>query len=592
MKKFTIFNFQFSIILFLFFILYSLFFIPTAKAVVDPLSVPNNRFGIHIITASKDEASPAADLVNNKGDWGYITVVIERKDRNKDKWQEFFNDLRRRHLIPIVRLATEPSGALWKRPDPDEAQKWADFLDSLNWPTKNRYVIVYNEPNHGQEWEGEVDAKGYAKILNQTIDALKAKNEDFFVLNAGLDASAPQKLPNYQDEVTFLEEMNQEVPGIFDKLDGWVSHSYPNPEFSGSPDASGRGTIRTWLWETQQLRSLGVKKTLPVFITETGWKHAEGLSYDKRYPKAEVLDDYYHKAFSEAWNISRIVAVTPFLLNYQEYPFDHFSFKTPDSEREPHQHLAGTDSGFGTPTPIFYPQYDVLKEMPKVFGRPTQIVSAQLQKGEVYSSIVAGETYSISITFKNTGQSIWNDSERIKLVALTSGKELGIADSEIPAGIKIEPGEEYTFQTQIKAPQKGSYNVKLNLFSGDKEFQSKPISFNTEVKLPVILQILANLQWKDNFAGDYILSTSGVIGDLSQKITLDQNGQSPEIEARHLLPDYAFDFTLEKAFYHPVTIHKVVKPGLNTLDFGTLEPALLEAITQPKQLWQLLPFSK
>src|SRR3989339_833535 len=60
-------------------------------AIVDPLAVPNNRFGIHIIGATPDESSPAANLVNTNGDWGYVTFLIESKDRNHEKWQEFFN---------------------------------------------------------------------------------------------------------------------------------------------------------------------------------------------------------------------------------------------------------------------------------------------------------------------------------------------------------------------------------------------------------------------------------------------------------------------------------------------------------------------
>ncbi|MCR4305966.1 MAG: hypothetical protein NUV73_02695, partial [Candidatus Daviesbacteria bacterium] len=247
-KKCTIYNVQFKIILLLFwfYILHFTFYIPTAYAVVDPLSVPNNKFGIHIIQATPDESSPAASLVNGSGDWGYVTVLVESNDRNHDKWQEFFNDLRRRHLIPLVRLATQPqNGGFWKRPYEGEEIAWADFLDRLNWPTKNRYVTIYNEPNHGAEWGNSVDAKDYAKVLDRTITALKSKNSDFFVLNAGFDASAPPRAPKYEDQVTFMQLMEEAVPGIFEKLDGWVSHSYPNPEFAGSPDAVGRGTIRT-----------------------------------------------------------------------------------------------------------------------------------------------------------------------------------------------------------------------------------------------------------------------------------------------------------------------------------------------------------
>ncbi len=105
---------------FFLFVSCSLFLATSALAVTNPLSVPNNKYGIHIISATRDEASEAARLVNNNGDWGYITVLAESGDRNEGKWQEFFNELRRRHLIPLVRLATKPDKGNWERPYPGE----------------------------------------------------------------------------------------------------------------------------------------------------------------------------------------------------------------------------------------------------------------------------------------------------------------------------------------------------------------------------------------------------------------------------------------------------------------------------------------
>lgn len=541
-------------------------------AIVDPLAVPNNKLGIHIITASKDEASPAAQLVNSGGDWGYITVLIESKDRNQNKWQEFFDTLRKWHLIPLVRLATQPDGNFWIRPDETDAQTWADFLDSLNWPAKNRYVVVYNEPNHAQEWGNQVDAKLYAEILDKTITALKNKNRDFFVLNAGFDASSPSEPPAYQDELIFLKQMEEAVPGIFNKLDGWVSHSYPNPGFAGSPDALGKGTVGTWAWELSALGSLGVTKNLPVFITETGWKHAEGLKFEPYLPSAQTVADYYLESFRNVWSNSQIVAVTPFLLNYQEYPFDHFSFKKI------------SDSSF-------YPQYKVLADMPKVSGKPVQEIRAKLSKGEIFSSVVAGETYQIGLTFENTGQSIWGE-DSVKLSALQGGRELGIGEIEIPKGVKVEPKQSYTFDFKIKAPQSGIFKTKLNLYSGGKVFDSDPFEFTTEVKAPVILQIKALLKWKKNFAGDYFLSIAGPASNTIKQVNLDGNGSSEPFEARFLLPDYSADFTLEKySAYKPKLVRQTLKSGLNTIDFGTLDPALFENIIHPGTFWSLLPFS-
>ncbi len=563
---------MFKIFLFISFLIFNFILLTsTATAVSDPLSVPNNKFGIHIIQATPGESSPAASLVNSSGgDWGYITFLIQSNDRNQNKWQEFFNDLRRRHLIPIVRLATKPVNAHWERPYEGEEEAWADFLDRLNWPTKNRYVIIYNEPNHGKEWGNFVDAKNYAEVLDKTITALKNKNRDFFVLNAGFDASTPSQPPQFEDQVIFMRQMEKAVPEIFNKLDGWVSHSYPNPEFAGSPDAHGRGTVRTWIWELEQLGNLGVTKNLPVFITETGWKHAEGLSYTPGLPNADTVAGYFKSAFGNAWNNNRVIAVTPFLLSYQETPFDHFSFKKSDNTN-------------------YYSIFQTIRDLSKTSGKPVQETSAQLIKGEIYSTIVAGESYEISLTFKNSGQSIWD--EGVRLVPLLGGKELGIDSLEIPKGIKVEPGEEYTFYLSLKAPESGTYQVQLNLFRGQKQFDSQLLEFTTEVKAPVVLRILTALAWKKNFSGDYTLSVKGATGESFKQVSLDKNGQSKELEAKYLLPDYAFDFRLERPFYKPSTIHQKVFTGINVLDFGVLQPDIISALLSPGELWKLLPFS-
>ena len=537
-------------------------------AIYDPFDVPNNKYGIHIIQATPDESSPAASLVNSSGgDWGYITFLIESKDRNESKWQEFFNDLRRRHLIPIVRLATKPINEHWEIPYEGEEEAWADFLDRLNWPVKNRYVIIYNEPNHAKEWGNYVDAKSYAKVLDNTITALKSKNRDFFVLNGGLDASAPSKPPQFEDQLKFMQQMDEAVPGIFNKLDGWVSHSYPNPGFVGSPDANGRGTVRGYLWELQQLRSFGVAKNLPVFITETGWKHAEGLKYDPGLPDAETVASNYLNAFGSAWSSPQIAAVTPFLLSYLQNPFDHFSFKQ----------VNNTD---------YYPMYRTIANLTKQAGKPIQDVLAQLISGEVYSSIVAGETYTISLTFKNTGQSIWGDGSVVSLRPTAGGKELGINPIELLKDKKIEPGQEYEFRINLQAPQSGIYKVSLNLFDGDQQFESKPVEFATEVKSPVILRIKTSLTWKENPQGNYYLAIKGPTGDSIRAVTIGSSGMSDKIEARNLLPDYTFDFGLEKPFYHSKSISMQVYEGENMLDFGILKPDILAILFNLTTFWK------
>ena len=106
-------------------------------------------------------------------------------------------------------------------------------------------------------------------------------------------------------------------PDIFNRLDGWTSHAYANPDFAARPDLSGSNKIDSFRYDLQYLKNF-TRKQLPVFITETGWSN--------KYLSDYQVALYYQYAFSNVWSDPSIVAVTPFLLNAQDGPFQKFSF--------------------------------------------------------------------------------------------------------------------------------------------------------------------------------------------------------------------------------------------------------------------------
>jgi len=201
-----------------------------------------NKFGIHILEPT--DLPRAGELVNSSGgDWGWVTVVIRDDDMNFDKWQGFMNECRERHLVPIVRIASHLEGENWAKPKVDDANSWVNFLDSLNWPVSDQYVVIFNEPNHAKEWGGETNPKEYARILSDFNLKFKIKNLKFKTLNAGLD-SAAGNTKTTMDSYQFMKLMNQEIPGIFDQIDGWASHSYPNHGYLGKPWETGKHSIQ------------------------------------------------------------------------------------------------------------------------------------------------------------------------------------------------------------------------------------------------------------------------------------------------------------------------------------------------------------
>ena len=205
--------------LFFYIISLAIFFLPKeACGFYNPTETPNNRFGIHV--ADVNNLKEASELVNSSGgDWGYITVVIQNDDRNAEKWQLVFDEMRKFHLIPLVRIASSTENGVWKKLEEDDIENWARFLASLDWVVENRYVIVGNEPNHAKEWGGKVSASEYASYLINFSEKLKNVSDDFFILPAGLDASAPNGYSTMDEEI-FIRRIFSSKPEILNAIDG------------------------------------------------------------------------------------------------------------------------------------------------------------------------------------------------------------------------------------------------------------------------------------------------------------------------------------------------------------------------------------
>lgn len=155
--------------------------------------------------------------------------------------------------------------------------------------------------------------------------------------------------------------MNEAVPGIFNKLDGWAAHPYPQPNFSGNPLSKGRWSIRAYEDELNFLKSrLGEKKDLPVFITETGWAHSEGEKFDRSFLSEDKVAENYKIAFEKVWlKDDRVRAVMPFTIKYNP-PFDHFSWVKSD--------YVST-----------YKQFDVIKDFQKISGTPPALIKGSIK---------------------------------------------------------------------------------------------------------------------------------------------------------------------------------------------------------------------
>lgn len=555
--------------------LFCLIFFLTQKHYInafDP-NLPNNKYGIHFALPNLDDLVKAKELINsNGGDWGYVTLVIPENDRDKNKWQEVFDRMRELHLIPIIRLATVPQDAKWRRPAAEDADAWANFLDSLNWVVKDRYVILFNEPNHGAEWGGSVDADNYADIALTFARKLKEKNQDYFIMLAGLDASAPNSPPQFQDESVFLSQVfnNKTIEQWNKLLSGFASHSYPNPDFSGSPYNSGRGSIRSYEWELNFLKQLGVKE-LPVFITETGWRRGDESS----------IADYLKAAYGEVWlPDDRVVAVTPFVFDYQGEPFLNFSWKKYQNED-------------------FYPQYYAVQSLTKVSGMPKQIEKGVIEF-DFPKELVTQSSYRFSVKLRNLGQAVWDKDFGYQISVIDQDeKNLEFFTSDLK---RVKPFAETELDLYLKTSNllgKGKVQTVLSKFGqtvidgGFWEFETYPLpSLNFQASLFPKFQSAG-----EDFELQIFNNREEIVFKKKSVKVKDDKGLIEEVQNVALGRKYRV--VLLKPYYLPRQVFVTFAKGVNSvlfermlpLDFspnGKLELADFTTLIQNPQLINLL----
>ena len=562
--------------------MFLIFLTPVASA--QKLDRPNNKFGISLLQPSDDDIKKTAELVNsNGGDYGYVTLVIQENDRDRRKWQDLFEKLRENNLIPIIRLATQLEGENWRKPEEKDAEEWVNFLDSLNWIIKDRYVVLFNEVNRGQEWGGETNPDEYAKVADIFAKKLKEKNKDFFVMLAGLDLSAPSSYPNYESADSFYRSIIDIQISIFNNLDGLVSHSYPNPGFAGSPWDTGRRSIRGYEWELELLKENGIEKELPVFITETGWENKCQMSNVKcQNGEEERIASNYKVAYEKIWGMDeRVVAVTPFVFSYQSPPFLGFSWKVP---------------GDG-----FYSQYNTVKELSKQNGDP-EITENGLLEIPLSIDLVANSSYRFKIPLKNTGQGFWDKEKGYELQFQNPNKlPFDYFFSDI---VKIKPGEDMELSLTVKTQKPAAqFNTKVVLVKKGKTIiQTKEMN--------IIIDPLPSLNFKaslfpklkstgEDFELQLFDSDETLVFKKKGIWVRDGNGIVDQVQNIALGKKYRI--VLLKPYYLPRQTFIIFKKGQNEFMFKKMYPLdfskdgkldwgdVGELLKKPALLFNLIP---
>lgn len=276
------------------------------------------KLGVHVL--EPEEIEQVSELLPYGG---FVTVPIRLDQLQEGRWQLFFDRAAEDNLTPLLRLATKFDGENWEKPTRKDIITFSQFLSSLDWHSGELRIIAFNEPNHAAEWGGTVDPSGYGETLTFLANWFRTEPRKYLILSAGLDVAA-QPTRTSMSGHKFLDQLIAGYPETLESLDGWVSHAYPNPHFSGSPLETHRQSVLSFQYELASLRKK-IGKEYPVYITETGW--------DASKFSEEKIAQNFNVAYEEVWNADdRVVAVTPFVLTAQEGPFVSFSLIDQDEK--------------------------------------------------------------------------------------------------------------------------------------------------------------------------------------------------------------------------------------------------------------------
>jgi len=331
---------------------------PVDAAAAEPDAyAPANRFGIGLVgPGDTTDWDLAADLTGAGGHVLLIFPGITRDTSGPDPaWVTAIDAVYDRQLIPVVRMAP-PWGDRAVRNQSDDAghrsylalaAAYRRVVDGL--PRRDGlplWIEVHNEPNLCDEWtcragegpnggatiDGATIAAEYAAFLRDAADALHAIGDPRVrVMNAGLAPGGVTSCSCGGDGFTpgatsmdFLGQMAAAAPGVFDRLDGFASHAYPAQGegwgFFVPFDQAGPGLAIF----AHELEVVG--RSLPVFVTETGWSTDGG--------SREEIAGWTVRAYRELWLTDpRLAAIMPFML--RDPAWDRFGWAAPDGSHYP-----------------------------------------------------------------------------------------------------------------------------------------------------------------------------------------------------------------------------------------------------------------
>ena len=432
----------------------ALFLLAILLGALPALAQATSPYGVNVHAPTGADLTAKLDRVRAAG-IGWIRVdflwpAIEAEPGVFDwsAYDEIAAAASARHLGVLATVLFTPD---WATSAPSwtgvpDVAAWTDFCRRAaeRYRGKIDHWEIWNEPNLSEFWAGS--RQQYIDVLLKPgSDALHAGNPDAQVGGPALA---------HLVSADWFDWLSDVLSQAGDRLDFITHHVYNG---SGNRQVTSKLNDSTLFGDQPGLWSVvapSVREVLehehrfggPFWLTETGWQSAAvGESHQAGYYSG-ILGDWFTGQHRQDW-ITRLF---------------FYELQDPDPSTGLSWGMLAAD---GTPKAAYSAYRDFIAAHPPPAPPPPQLHDgATLVAADVPATMEAGQTISVSLTFRNSGTTAWTAASGYKLGAPGDTDPFAPARQLLAAGEVVSPGAQRTFTFDFTAPATaGSYTTRWQM---------------------------------------------------------------------------------------------------------------------------------
>ncbi len=270
-----------------------------------PLAPPQRGVGVNVALEQYDEAQLKTELAQIKqAGFSWIRQTfpwaqIEPQQGQFDwaKWDRIVQDSGDLHIIAV--LDTSPTWAASSSLQPPTSTlQFANFarLLALRYGDRIDYYQIWDEPNLGDRWQGEVNPIGYAEMLRQARDAIRQVDPTATIILAGLAPTVETNTANMADWLFLRRLYEAGARDLFDVVAG-KPYGFDTPPDDHRIDPNILNFQHLVLLREEMEQHGDAGKAL--WATQFGWNTAQNSPWGQATPEQQ------HSYTEQAINFAR-----------------------------------------------------------------------------------------------------------------------------------------------------------------------------------------------------------------------------------------------------------------------------------------------